>query len=233
MKFKNSREIIDEQLTYRRERRQYINKIISSENLQQTSDSKINNKYLKKEIKMYENKVKALESIINKYDLMLEQLATFPSDILISFLTEVISAKENKSFIYTDVVFTQSFNAMDSYYIVGATITPNYLIYETEKQKQIEKIKSALIIRHLAQPYLETLRGSEYLMFENKSYQSLLNGRKLNEIFIAYPYLEEIAYNLIDRRLLEPSKDLKEILNDELQNIKEVGLKKIKNGDIE
>ena len=72
--------------------------------------------------------------------------------------------------------------------------------------------------------YQNHLLGENCLMDIYTNEITLLNNGTLNSLFAKFPYLEQVAFDLINRRLSEPEKPLEMILDDELESLKETGV---------
>ena len=151
--------------------------------------------------------------------------SSFPSGQLIEFIKECLELFEGKEYNYTHVVFTESLQNLDNYV---ANITVNYLIYEKCYENEINEIKNTFIIHHLSHYYKECLKGSKYILKPTGDTETLVSISGLLSYLKNFPYLEEIGYNLVDRRLLEPEKSLQDILKDELVSIKNKETKTLK-----
>ena len=67
--------------------------------------------------------------------------------------------------------------------------------------------------------YLSVCKDGRYLCLRDEPFYSLLNGVKLKKSFSKYPYMHELAYDLVDMKLANPLMDDDERLDRILNNL--------------
>lgn len=223
--YKNCQEILEKKEMLEREKEEFIHALNGAKEAKKMNYIKGNRRYISDLIDQYKNEVNNLETEIVKCGEELIRYSTFPSSILIPFLKEVISIKEGNEYIDTKLVINESVGLGEIYVM---NYTEYYLIFDSLFEEEEKRVENAFLASHKDFYYREVLKNSKYIMDRLTQEISLIHHEGLKYYFQSFPYLLEIAYNLIDRRLLEPTKPLHEILDDELSNIKSIGSKKIK-----
>lgn len=224
MEFKNSKQIIETKCYLNNQKQKFENEI-SNIKIKKKKANSNRKKYYKDLIKKYSERLNEIKLDIGKCNYFLEHLSTFPIEPLIKFLNEVITYKEGKTYVNTKLIFTESVLLIDNYI---AQFKPYFIIFDSDYLKAEKELERAFVARNLAYFYKELLQDSKFIMAPAKEYEHLLSDNGMIGWFADFPYLEEIAYNLVDRRINEPDKDLQEILNEELESIKSVVAKKVK-----
>lgn len=184
-----------------------------------------NRKYLNDCITEYKKNIKSLREQINMCNQILKENSTFPANMLIHFIKECISVYEQTPYTNTTVAFTESINVAGNY---NAQINLKYMIFDSVYEEQEKILEETFLVRGLSYFYTDLLKDSRYIIGDYKNELTLIDEKGLNTDFLRFPYLEEIAYNLIDSRLKNPEKDLQSVLDNELEYIKCFGKSKKK-----
>lgn len=175
----------------------------------------------KKEIKEH---LKKIRKNIKTCYAMLEEYTTFAKDLLLPFLKYYLSLKEGEKygllydveeFDYTMALATKTFPLN----LFGG----NYNIITTDSNcKILEESKDSIFgDTDDIEDFLDNCPDFKYLCLEDNSSYTLLEGMNLAEDFKKYPYLYDLANELIDIKLNDPSISDRERLDIVLNELKE------------
>lgn len=177
-------------------------------------------KYFAQLVKEQKQEIKHLKSKIIECDHLMDIYSTFPSKIILPFIARVISLFEKKEYIYEE--FLLNMNIGIERYMATSYLMRFYAIYDSDYKKEKEKLEQKWESYYLI--FQQNILGEKSLKDNYHKEIRLLNKSCLAPFFKNFPYLEQIVYNLIDRRLSEPTKDLQLIVNEELENLENKGV---------
>ncbi len=154
---------------------------------------------------------------------MLEDYTTFESNQFLQFLTKYLSLQENEEYILLD-------NIKECVSIMVAVPVPHPQITTQEYNiittaKNYEKLKSerdaynGLGDTNNINQFLAVCENKKYINLITSSTYSLLHGLSLKDDFSDYPYLADLAYELVDLKLSNPNLSDIERLNIVLSNM--------------
>lgn len=222
MEFKNLTDIIEkkEQLSY--EKHIYENAVENSKKEKKKSEKRHKSYWdpiiinYKEIVEQYNAKIMDINKIIN-------QLSTYPKEILIPFILECINLHEDEKYVYRNIVLSQTSNFDGS---VGfcATYTPYEIIFPERLLETEMQLEKTFYISVLYPAYRQLFEENnvKYIMMPSTGYLHLVSPNlNLLSYFNRFPYLEEIGVNLIERKIKEEDKKMADILNDELEALKE------------
>lgn len=190
-------------------------------------------KELKKERKELKEKLKNINIKIQKCIDIFEKGTTFERDIFLKFLARYLSLKERVVYVLMDNVREDDFytsiatvhmSMANNAYPVG-TFSKKYNIVTTIHNKQ--KLENQEFNGSCGgttdniKDYLSVCEDGRYLCLMDDSLYTLLNGVKLRKSFAKYPYMHELAYNLVDLKMANPMMDDEERLNEILYNLQQ------------
>lgn len=227
MEYKNIQEIIKEENKLIKSKLLYEKAIENAKKTKRFCDfpskfywSSLINKY-KVIVKEYKRKIQEIELFINN-------LNTFPKEIFLPFILECINLNEEEEYFHRNIVVSQTSSL--SHDTIPSFI-PHDIIFPESILEEEQKIEQTFYISILQMSYQELFEKSQskYIMTTSKADCQLISSN-LNLLvpFKNFPYLQDIGINLIERKLKEPNKSNIEILNDELEEQKEITKKKIK-----
>ena len=174
----------------------------------------------------YKKIVFEIDENIKYTDMLLSELATFPTDILMPFIVKCMNEIEDEEYTYKKLYVkfafdTREVQSLSSNFIINDFIFPLYL------SEEVNKLERSLFLINNYDFYKELLKkyhAKYFLEPTNNNTNVFVIGEKL---LISFPYIEEILYNVVNRRISEPNTPLDKILNEELMFIKEIELKKL------
>lgn len=224
MEFKNIEEMISTKNAYKNRKLEYQNAIKDAK-LSKRETKGHSKSYWDEVISHYKDIVKSLEEEIQNISNEITKLSSFPEEILMPFLIECINLYEDEPFVYRKVMLNYTINYVEHSF-------PNFMFYDLIFPESLLEEETVLertfFISKMPSAYQELLdrKASKYLMLTNLYERSLIPDDSLHSYFKEFPYLEMISFNLVNRRLLEPDKSLIDILNEELEEQKNKGIKK-------
>lgn len=199
-----------------------------------------NRKDLKKERKALKDKLKTIRSKIQKSLDIFEEATTFEKDIFVKFLAKYLSLKEREVYVLKENVVEDDFGmsvATGRYQkrlIYGSLLDDTCMaaamgVYPTDLfSKKYNIIASVNNKKKLEEQescgssggntddikdYLSVCKDGKYLCLRDMSFYSLLNGVNLKKCFAKYPYIRDLAFELIDLKLQNPFMSDEERLN--------------------
>lgn len=222
MTFKNIQELNDEKERILYEKYLY-DRALENAIHEQKKCSKIRNKrYWDQIIENYREKVQEFENKIKGIDMIYSNALRFPKELLMSFILECINLHEDENYVSRNKLI--SLTSHISTYGVLPTYANFEMIFPESILEDEIKLENTFYISVMQLAYLDLFRKSEvkYIMLPTEGYVNLLGDNlKLLTYFQAFPYLESIGINLVERRLREPDKKVVEILNEEIESLKD------------
>ncbi len=179
-------------------------------------------KYFKDIMKNYKEIIKEIEQEKSDYINIIKNNSTFPSEMIIPFITECISWHEQEEYVNSRIVLNYSYGVSDMY---CQNFVNYYLIFNKALEETEQELEKSFLVSHSPACYADLLKGTKKIIAPYYSELSMLTEEGLKGSLREFPYLNEIAFDLVERRLQEPEKPLEEILNDELELVKTVNRK--------
>lgn len=179
---------------------------------------------LKKRRKVIKNRLKKIRNNVKMCKRLLENYTTFDADIFLPFLRDYLTLKENENYeILLDVeeldfgmaIATKTYplNLYGTHYNI-VTTEENYEILEDNQDSwslaDIDDIDD----------YLDNLDNDKYVCLEDEDEYTLLCGMKLDSDFKSYPYLYDVANELVDLKLSNPDMSDEERLESVLDKLR-------------
>ncbi len=200
---------IKEYLEANRIKKDNIKKKLSKTYPMSISEEKKYRKKLKNELKQVRKNIADAETLFEKY-------STFDSASLLIFLEKYLSIIENEEYalIGDD---NYHFDISNYKFVNTNTYGEQYYIITTEANCDILE-NSSPILPYCFQTcdiddFLSECKDGKYIYMEQQDRYSLLKKEKLNQIFKNYPYLEDVAYDLVDLKIENPEMTDRERLN--------------------
>jgi len=222
MIFKNLQELLEEKEKIKFEKSPYDRALNNAITEQKKSFRKSTKEYWAPVIETYHNIVLKYESRINAINDILKNISSIPKEQLIPFILECINLYEDEKYVTRNLVL--SLNAhltlFDSIPTYG-----NYQIYFPKRLLEEEtNLENSFYVSVMQLAYIDLFKknNAKNIMIPTEGYINLLSENlKFLTYYKHFPYLEEIGINIMERRLREPDKKIADILNDELEEIKE------------
>jgi len=232
MEFKSLTEILEkkEQLSY--EKHSY-EKAVENSKIEKKKSNIYSKNYWNPIIANYKQIVEQYNNKLLYLDKTLNQLSTYPKEILMPFILECINIHEDEKYIYRNIVLSQSANFDGTR--ICATYTPYEMIFPERLLETEMQLEKTFYISVLYPAYRQLFEENDvkYIMTPSEGYLHLVSpDLNLLSYFNHFPYLKEIGVNLIERRIKEEDKKMVDILNDELEALKEEQKKKIKDQNL-
>ena len=176
-------------------------------------------KELKKKRNDLKHDLRIIKFRIGKCTGILEQNTLFNKRLFLNFLVKYLSLREGEE--YTVMTITEEDVALEIATKAYGCFRTEYQIVTTKSNKEkLERMGNQGTFGATTNDideYLNVCKDKKYLYFsERESQCSLLNGASLKEEFGKYPYLRDVAYELVDLKLQNPDMSdegrLKEVL---------------------
>lgn len=183
-----------------------------------------NRKELKKERKKLKNQLKLIKGRIRKCVDILEEGSTFNREDFLKFLPKYLSLKEGEVYVLIDEVVA------DDFYMEVAAKTYPWGLF-SEKYNVITTVHNKRKLEDIGdngscggttddiEDYLSVCEDGKYLCLSDASLYTLLSGTRLNKIYSAYPYMRELAFDLVDLKIENPYMSDEERLNKILSDL--------------
>ncbi len=205
-----------------------------------------NRKELKKERKELKEQLATIKAKIQRCLGIFEDATTFEKDVFLKFLAKYLSLKEREVYVLMDEVVEDDFGmavATGRYHkslIYGSLLDNSYMavamgVYPldlfSKKYNIVASIHNKKRLENQGstgscgghtddiKDYLSVCKDGKYLCLRDDAFYSLLNGVKLKKSFSKYPYMHELAYDLVDMKIENPLMDDEERLNIILNNL--------------
>lgn len=175
-------------------------------------------KKIKKSTKeLKQNKIESLE--------VFDKCTTFKYNIFLDFLAKYISLVEKEEYVIKDVheavdLGGRYSDIRDTYFKIITTLD-NVERMSKQKEKCYHSADTSDINK-----FLRACIDDKYLALYAEDNYTLLEGTKLNRYFCKYPYLKELAYEIVDLTLKNPMLTDRDILNAMLEKPYEKKLNK-------
>lgn len=179
---------------------------------------------LKKRRRIIKKRLKGIRANVRTLKNLLEDYTTFDRDIFLPFLREYLTIKECENYeLLLDV------EEMDLGMALATKTYPlnlygdHYDIVTTDYNKEIlEDAQDSWSLADIddVDDFLSNLDDDKYICLEESDAYTLLDGLKLNEDFSSYPYLYDLATELIDMKLSNPRISDKERLENVLNDLR-------------
>ena len=175
-------------------------------------------KKIKKTTKELENEKEETLKIFNKY-------TTFKYNVFLEFLAKYISLVEKEEYVVKNVHESRDIGGRytdirDTYFKIITTLD-NVERMSKQKEKCYHGADTSNINN-----YLRACIDDKYLALYAEESYTLLEGTKLNNFFCKYPYLKELAYEIVDTICKNPMLTDRDILNAMLEKPYEKKLNK-------
>ncbi len=193
-----------------------------------------NRKKLRKERKELKETLGNINSKIKKCIDILESATTFNKDLFLQFLERYLSLKGKEVYVLMkDVVEYDSYmpiardiylrnimldSLLGGYYMGVDPLATLYskkynIIASVSNKERLDNLESWGENIGNIKACLSVCEDGHYLCLDDASIYTLLNGTKLRKCFSKFPYMHELAYDLIDMKLENPMMDDEERLN--------------------
>ncbi len=173
-----------------------------------------NKKKLKLEKKKLKKQLTTIRMRIQKCMKIIEDGSSFEKDDLLRFLPRYLSLKEGELYVLIEDVNAD---------LINSSHFPNHhnmkynVITTIHNKIKLESLKEKNRRVYDLQQYLSTCENKKYVCLSDNIRYFLLNGIDLNEFFSGYPYIRDLAFDLIDLKLENPYMSDEERLNKVLQ----------------
>lgn len=222
MIFKNIQELFETKDRIAYEKYPY-EKALKNAIHEQKKCAKIRHKrYWDSVIETYNGIIARYENKINDIDMIFKESLIFPKELFVPFILDCINLHEDEKYFRRNKLLSLS------PHLTTYGVLPTYdnfeMIFPESILEEEAKLENAFYISIMKVAYLDLFRNAnvKYVMMPIEGYISLL-GEDLtfSTYFKDFPYLEKIGISLIERRLREPDKKVAEILNEEIESLKE------------
>ena len=171
-------------------------------------------KIQKKELK---TQLRGLRKNISDWLFILEDCVTFERYQFLSFLTKYLSIVEKEQYISMKGVQEESAFIPTYRYYLFDLFNDKYDIITTldnyDKLSNQDRSFCGTADTDDIETYLEACENKRFICLEVEDKYTLLDGTSLAEEFREYPYLYDLAYEIIDLKLSNPSLSNDEIFN--------------------
>lgn len=180
-------------------------------------------KELKKERRELNEKLKNIRIKIQECTNILEKGTTFKRGIFLEFLARYLSLKEEDYVLMDSVVEDNLYMEVATQIYPLNTYSKKYNIIASVHNKQ--KLKNQGINGSCGgttdniKDYLSICEDGKYLCLSDASVYTLLYGTRLKKCFAKYPYMQELAFDLIDMKIANPMMADEERLNQILDDL--------------
>lgn len=221
MEFKTANEIIIKKAQKLNRKKDY-EQLLKDAKMHLNKRSKRSKEYWEPIIEDCKIIIKEFEKEISSINNYIEALINFPREIIFPFILECINLYEDEKYTYTIVPLSLTNHATTN------GLIPVYqdfeIIFPESLLEEEKKLETSFYISVLQPAYRELFNknNAKYIMVPSNGYLPIISTDfELYTYFNEFPYLKEIAINLIDRKLKEPLKKNLDILLDELNELKE------------
>lgn len=163
---------------------------------------------LKKRKAVIKSRLKRIRNNIRLCLNLLEKYTTFNDDIFLPFLRDYLSLKEDEKYeLLLDVeelnfgmaLITKTYplNLYGDHYNIVTTEENRDILMECQDSCSFADIDDI-------NDYLENLDNDKYICLEDSNCYTLLDGLDLSSDFENYPYLFDVANELVDMKLANP-----------------------------
>lgn len=162
---------------------------------------------LKQKSKDLKDQLRIIKFRIGKCVEILEQNTTFSKRLFLNFLVKYLTLRDGVEYVVMDIT-------ENHYFPTGKIITPVYEEYKVittvDNKNKIQKQNSNVPNVECTDDISDVLRvcnDKKYICLPNgkdEENYNLLRGVSLIECFGNYPYLREVAYDLVDLKLKNP-----------------------------
>jgi hypothetical protein len=154
----------------------------------------------------FERKVESAKGIITRY-------STFSDDLLLPFLADYISEKENKKHVILQRRDKNLCTATKTYPLnLYGEMYYNIIIEEDNKEK-FACTKRPGVLSGTIKEHLEACSSSKHICLLSLNSYSLMKGNFFCTEYADFPYLRDVALQLVDMKLSNPFISDKERLN--------------------
>ena len=187
--------------------KEYLRRLLGQRHLITTElESKSNSFSVKKELQSHFKQIqKEIENVMT----LLETYTTFNNRDMLIFLRKYLSIKENEKYILignddyqasiqSDYLSCET-NTFGETYTIITTLANGYKLLNYAENNASFDFSSDV------SDFLYAAQDDKYICLETKDTQTLLKGLHLSKTYSSYPYLEDVAYELIDLKLATPS----------------------------
>jgi len=164
--------------------------------------------------------IRKMQKRIKSIEELMEEYATFEARYLIYFLTHVLTIIEGKRYEGLEILDNNQAMISTKYTVITTAKDAKLIDYYSDK-KGIEIDKKNINI---------FCPNSRYLLLPEEVSYSLLKGIELNPMFELFPYLKDIAYELINIKIKYPqisNLDAMKIFLEELRSAYGIKSKKV------
>lgn len=229
MQFKNLDELITTKEEIKFEVMSYEKALEDAKN-EKKKANRYNKSYWNPIIENYKSIIESKNDKIIEINTIIDGISTYPKELLMPFIMECINLHEDERYVHRNVLVSTTSH------LTNADFFPTYMHYEMIFPETLleeeTKIENMFYVSVLFMAYKELFETSEskYTMMPAQGYLKIVTQElTLLSYFEHFPYLEEIGMNLIERKIKEPDKKIVDILNDELDSLKEEQKRKLKN----
>lgn len=183
-----------------------------------------NRKELKKERKNLKDQLKIIKKRIRKCIDILEEGSTFKRDDFLRFLPKYLSLKEREIYVLMDEVVEDNFcmEMAAKTYPWGFFSEKYNIITTVHNKRKLENMGDSGSCGGTTddiEDYLSVCEDDKYLCLSNASLYTLLCGTRLNKIYSSYPYMRELAFDLVDLKIENPYMSDEDRLNKILSDL--------------
>lgn len=169
----------------------------------------------KKELK---SRLKQLRVNMSASQDLFEKYTTFDSDIFLPFLVSYLSLKENEQYALIEDIEEDNFAlaiATDTYpfNLFGECYNVITTVSNEEKINKQESFGMCFGDTDDIDDFLSVCEDKKYICLQSYDEYTLLDGINLDSDFNKYPYLLDLAYELVDLKLSNPDLGDKDRLN--------------------
>ncbi len=183
-----------------------------------------NRKELKQERKELKQRLKTIKYKIEKCIDLLESETIFKRDIFLKFLAKYLSLREGEEYVLMDDVVEDDFTMAlaTKTYPLDITSTEYNVITSARNKASLDsqgKNGSCGGTTDDITEYLLGCKDGKFICLKNDSTYSLLRGASLKGCYSKFPYLRELAFELVDLKLQNPNMSDIERLNKVLNEL--------------
>ncbi len=151
------------------------------------------------------NEINKTKYIKERYFNMFSELTTFDSNLLYPFLIEYLSNIENEKYILITGIKENIYplSNIANYFDLNIFDIHFDIITTFENKKRLDKFGNFENDDIYDQLYL--LKDNKYICFDHNDKQTLLNGPELTIDLLNFPYIKDVAYSLIEKKLEDPN----------------------------
>ncbi|MCX4364525.1 MAG: hypothetical protein OSJ70_01945 [Bacilli bacterium] len=177
-----------------------------------------NKRELKIEKKKLKQQLTIIRARIQKCLKILEDGVVFEKRDLLKFLPKYLSLKEKELYVLMPNVTEDDFlmNLITKTYFLNVFSTKYNIVTTVHNKNKLENQGQSGLCGGETddiKDYLSICENEKYICLSDAPQYSLLNGTELNELFSGYPYIRDLAFDLIDLKLENPFMSDEERLN--------------------